>query len=381
MSSTIFISVLLVAVAAANPLVDENVVRVRLNSTAHLDILHMLPDVYFDRYYPLTREVALYATDDAKAALVDAGYSVKDEPRARSFRGSTDGHRSNAAINTYLRRVSAEHPDIVRVHTIGQSVLGADILAAEVSRGVASNDSAAKPAVKLVANMHGDEVVGREMLVRLVQHIVEGRNAWASDILDGIRLYVVPTMNPDGFARGRRANANYVDLNRDFPDHWTDEASSLEGRQPETVAIMQFTRDIPNLVLSANMHGGAVVANYPYDGNAEHRSGRYSATPDDEFFRILADTYASHNPAMAASDEFPGGITNGAAWYVLYHGMQDWNYAYRGVYGITLELSEQKWPPANTLDRYWRDNRDALLAYVRIPLNTEFPVRLRAHQA
>jgi len=53
----------------------------------------------------------------------------------------------------------------------------------------------------------------------------------------------------------------------------------------------------------------------------------------------------------------------------MYHGMQDWNYAYHGVFGITLELSERKWPYASTLDRYWADNRDALLAYIRVPLH------------
>jgi carboxypeptidase D len=274
---------------------------------------------------------------------------------------------SNSAINNFLRRIASQHPDIARVHLLGQSVLGADILAIEIVRG---RDVDTLPAVKLVANMHGDEVVGREMLVRLVEHLVDNRDTGARDIVDGVRTFIVPTMNPDGFARLRRANANYADLNRDFPDIWSGDNSTLDGRQPETAAIMRLTREIPLLVLSANMHGGAVVANYPYDGNAKRRSGLYSATPDDDLFRLLALTYASRNRAMAASREFEDGITNGADWYVLYHGMQDWNYAYRGVFGITLELSERKWPPSSTLDGYWNDNRDALLAYLRVPLHT-----------
>jgi len=346
-----------------NPLVDEKMLRVKLNSSEHMNILNAV-GFHIDRYYPLTQEATIYALDGDKAILQDAGYEVVDEPRHARARGVTDGYMPNGAINIFLRRIALQHPDIARVHVLGQSVLGADILAIEIARG-----DGMRPAVKLVANMHGDEVVGRELLVRLVEHLVDNRNHGAKDIVDGVRTFIVPTMNPDGFSRGTRANANYADLNRDFPDHWSGEESTLDGRQPETAAIMRFTRDTPSLVLSANLHGGAVVANYPYDGNAKRRSGEYSATPDDALFRMLALTYASRNRAMAASREFPDGITNGADWYVLYHGMQDWNYVYRRVFGITLELSERKWPSASTLDGYWTDNRDALLAYLRIPLH------------
>lgn len=64
-----------------------------------------------------------------------------------------------------------------------------------------------------------------------------------------------------------RGNAANIDLNRDFPDRFESEfAQRLKPNQPETVAMMKFILSNP-FVLSANLHGGAVVASYPYDNS------------------------------------------------------------------------------------------------------------------
>ena len=61
---------------------------------------------------------------------------------------------------------------------------------------------------------------------------------------------------------------------------------------------------------------------------------------------------------------FPGGVTNGAEWYVLEGGMQDFNYHFSNCVEITLELSCCKHPPASQLPREWEHNREALLSYL-----------------
>lgn len=61
--------------------------------------------------------------------------------------------------------------------------------------------------------------------------------------------------------------------------------------QPETLAVIKWMQNY-NFILSANLHGGAVVANYPFDKSRDGRiRGRttYSATPDDKIFRKVRD--------------------------------------------------------------------------------------------
>jgi hypothetical protein len=53
-----------------------------------------------------------------------------------------------------------------------------------------------------------------------------------------------------------------------------------------------------------------------------------------------------------------------AQWYLLYGGMQDWNYAWHGDCDLTLELGDEKCPLDSQLERYWGENQEALLAYI-----------------
>lgn len=66
-----------------------------------------------------------------------------------------------------------------------------------------------------------------------------------------------------------RNNAKGVDLNRDFPDQFDvnrsiEESYLFSARQPETRAMIKWILG-KQFVLSGNLHGGAVVASYPYD--------------------------------------------------------------------------------------------------------------------
>lgn len=63
-------------------------------------------------------------------------------------------------------------------------------------------------------------------------------------------------------------------------------------------------------------------------------------------------------------DYFPDGITNGASWYSLSKGMQDFNYLHTNCFEITLELSCDKFPRQEELQREWLGNREALIQFL-----------------
>ncbi|XP_061770356.1 carboxypeptidase M isoform X2 [Nerophis ophidion] len=295
-------------------------------------------------------------------------------------------YHSNGEMERYLWQVNTSHPDIAHLYSIGHSVAGQQlwVLALGLSP---RRHTVGVPEFKYVANMHGNEVLGRELLLRLVDEVVRGyrgNETWSVRLLESARIHILPTMNPDGFqdsdthcqrSQGR-FNRNGVDLNRNFPDAFAvlqeGQPADVERREAEVQAVIGWLKT-ETFVLSANLHGGALVANYPYDNSngGKELVGRASLTPDNDVFVHLAKVYSHNHASMhqggGCDDDvsFADGITNGYRWYPLSGGMQDYNYVWAQCLELTLEVSCCKFPPAKQLPALWLDNRKSLLAFIQ----------------
>ncbi|KAH0623854.1 hypothetical protein JD844_007023 [Phrynosoma platyrhinos] len=310
-------------------------------------------------------------------------------------------HRYEQLVQA-LYDVKGSCPYITRLYSIGRSVQGRHLYVLEFSDYPGVHEPM-EPEFKYVANMHGNEVLGRELLIQLAEFLCEEYrhgNQRITELIHETRIHLMPSMNPDGYEVAAsqhqqtlrdlmgRNNANGVDLNRNFPDlntvmYHNEKHGGLNHHlplpdnwrnqvEPETLAVIEWLKSY-NFVLSANLHGGAVVANYPYDKAHEQRTRGVwlptsSPTPDDNLFKKLSKGYSYAHGWMHrgtnCGDFFPDGITNGASWYSLSKGMQDFNYLFSNCFEITLELSCNKFPPEQELEFEWLANREALIAYI-----------------
>jgi predicted deacylase len=127
-----------------------------------------------------------------------------------------------------------------------------------------------KRKLMVVAGIHGGyEWNTSELAFAIIEHL----DAHPAYIPPEITLYVLPVLNPDGFARARgihgRANANGVDLNRNWPSHWQAElddtgcwsylplsAGAFPGSEPETQALMDFMQ-AANIQAIVSYHSAA----------------------------------------------------------------------------------------------------------------------------
>lgn len=154
-----------------------------------------------------------------------------------------------------LHSIAEQYPHIAKLSSIGTSVSGRELWVMEISDNVGQNEPG-EPDFKVlhthqdegglrhlsliqyVGNMHGDETVGREVLISFIQYltseyatnarygityiIITCRLANLSlirvkELVDSVRIFVLPSMNPDGFELGVRGNARGIDLNRYAP--------------------------------------------------------------------------------------------------------------------------------------------------------------------
>ena len=126
-----------------------------------------------------------------------AGESTAAEP-------SEFAHHNHSAMYSFLLRFHNLYPSITRLYSVGKSVQKRDLWVLEISDNPGVHEPG-EPEFKYIGNMHGNEVVGRELLLNLVEYICinydsDDELTW---LVDNTRIHIMPTMNPDGYAVSR----------------------------------------------------------------------------------------------------------------------------------------------------------------------------------
>ena len=326
-----------------------------------LDGVQRLPDG--------SRLVTAFVSPAEAAALTKAGFDFVAIPNDGYNGFLANGPFSMAPVPwpTYdefvarMQGLETTYPALVDLSIIGASTLDVPIYCLQISDNVGVDEF--EPEFRYVSTMHGDETTGIEMTLRLAELLTAnyGLDAALTALVNEIEIWLCPIYNPDGFIAGSRYNANGLDLNRNYPDRFTDPVDDPAGHEVETQVFMNFGYD-HRFVMGANYHGGTLVLNYPWDAVAAPEDPIIATyAPDEELFHTFGLGYTSLNLPMFESTSFEDGLTRGWERYQIYGGMQDWAYVYRGEHHVTIEVSFTGSPNYTQMDDYWEDNREAML--------------------
>jgi hypothetical protein len=167
------------------------------------------------------------------------------------------------------------YSDLIKVSVIGETHEGREIILVTLSIDVAGADN--KPALLYTGTIHAREWIGNELAIKFVEYIADNYqfDPQLESTLQTSTLYIVPSLNPDGFEysrkhfsfwrKNRRKNSDGtygVDLNRNFSigfEKVNDKSSNIYGgefpfSEPETKAIKDFVDSHPNITIALDYH-------------------------------------------------------------------------------------------------------------------------------
>lgn len=269
-----------------------------------------------------------------------------------------------------MHSFAEEFPEICSLDTIGFSENNRLLLALKIHNG----DDSHNPKFFYASTIHGDEPLGCVMLLHLADYILHNfqTDTLVENIISNTQIYISPLLNPDGMYAGgnnkinnsTRYNANYVDLNRNFPNPLLGSNPDGEEYQIETLQLMQYSQE-ESFDLSVNIHTGAEVCNYPWDSWRSFQR----LHPDRDWFINNCQQFVNEARSIAGNNYFTdvcnSGIILGADWYPIYGSYQDWLNWYTGTRDLTLEISTEKKPSSNLLPSYWEYLKLPLLNYIK----------------
>ena len=376
-------ALLLVVAPAAGA---SSIVDVPISGPQSVRVLERLE---LDVTHDVTEERARVILDDDadRAKLVDHGFVFRtvvgdvEGALQRQFSRRRAGQRSALPSGRDLYRVlqdyydelealAQQNPGMVRKVTIGKSIEGRDIVGIEIARDVNRADDG-RPVASFFGLHHSREWPSGEVNMEFARDLVQnyGSDARMTAIVDRIRVFVFPVVNPDGFivSRGEVAAApggddpmhrrncrpatpeeedvpcvdrNPVDLNRNYGAGWGGPGASTSitsdsyrgtapFSEPESQAVHEFSRrhQIQHVQSTHNIVGQ--VLRQP--GFKDY--GLLS--PDEGIMKPLGDE-------MAEATNYDSLL--GYDLYDVHGATEDWNYIEQGAMGYTIELGPPDTP-------------------------------------
>jgi carboxypeptidase D len=241
---------------------------------------------------------------------------------------------SNDEINTFIFNLHIKYANLTRFYSIGNSNERKTMWVLVLSNSPMQRPLY-RPMFKYTANIHGNEPLGRQLIVYLAEHLLQnyGKVPRITRLLSSVEVHLLFSANPDGYEKAiegdcsgndshsARNNSHNVDLDTDFPftaDLRHKLPELVGNKQPETVALMSWIVS-NSFVLSGSLHSGIFLVSYPFDHS---RPGAYpttsadNPTADNDIFVALAANFVRSRLSLQENsmcyDSEKINITNGA---------------------------------------------------------------------
>ena len=199
-----------------------------------------------------------------------------------------DHNHTYAEVVSYLKLVTETYPKITKLHVIGKSFQGKDLLVLEITNQ-ANGNALEKPGYWIDGNLHAGEVMGAEVCLKTIDSLVTqyGKDPLTTSLVDTRTTYIMPKFNPDGSDHfltkpdGMRSSVRPHDTDRDGmldedpPEDLDGDGYITQMRMKDGQGSMKTSPEDPRLLVACKEDEQGEWRVYS-EGTDNDRDGRYN---------------------------------------------------------------------------------------------------------
>jgi carboxypeptidase T len=292
--------------------------------------------------------------EDEKAMLEKMGNLEVSFPltEAMDFPAKDSVYHNFEEMTSELRTLTAAHPAISKMTSIGKTTEGRDIWSIRICGDMAN--ASKMPGVMFMGGHHAREHLSIELPIAYIQYLLSEYDKGTPRIVNLINardIHIIPMVNADGaeydistgnykmWRKNRARNAGGtagVDLNRNYGYGWggggastSPSADTYRGpaafSEPETQAIKKYVDDNVNVSILLSFHTFSKLILYPWGHAYESISNTRDKQVHETMARKMA-TWNGYTPQQSSELYIASGDTT------------DWSYGEHKIISFTFEL-------------------------------------------
>lgn len=356
-SSMLFAAALLAVSATTAVAGDEDLFTVRVSAPTWDDRAELAAMGFDLEGYDFERgEAFLVAGIDDVRALQDGGFAVRYEA-VKAFPPSMVDYHDEAETAAFLADLATAYPDLTSLLLIGTTLEGRSIQCLKISDNADTDED--EPGFFLVGRHHAREPMSTDVPLLAAERFLENYDTdpFIQYLVDHREIYVVPRLNMDGatydedndlvyWRKNRNTNDSEppscwgVDPNRNYGYEWGRDGGSsgnpcsevYRGESAfsdvESRAVRDFVEAHTNIVTLISLHTFGDLVMYPWGW----KSNPIADADDLAIFRASSELFAE-----------PGGYQHvqSCQLYPTSGDTIDWAYGALGVFGYTIEMTDE----------------------------------------
>ncbi|XP_023389533.1 inactive carboxypeptidase-like protein X2, partial [Pteropus vampyrus] len=256
-------------------------------------------------------------------------------------------HHSYKEMRQLMKVVNGMCPNITRIYNIGKSHQGLKLYAVEISDHPGEHE-VGEPEFHYVAGAHGNEVLGRELVLLLMQFLCQeylARNARIVRLVEETRIHILPSLNPDGYEKAYEGGS---ELGGWSLGRWTHDGIDINNNFPDLNTLLWEAEDRQNIPRKVPNHHIAIP----------------------EWFLSENATVAVDDPAVMSVEEEERKDENKLfnfardAAFTYFSGLNDFSYLHTNCFELSIYVGCDKYPHESELPEEWENNRESLIVFM-----------------